>query len=63
MRPGGDADLLAPLGTWAPDFSLNFANEGSADRPWLGIVYLMAVSERALSYDEVQQNFAAGELP
>ena len=63
MRPDGDEDLLAPLGPWAPDFSLNVADEGSRNRPWLGIVYLMAVYEGALSYDEVHQNFAAGELP
>ena len=35
-------------------------NEIDLMRPWLGVMHLVAVYDRALAPDEVAQNFAAG---
>lgn len=51
-----DADLSG----WSPDYPLLVGNEATRDRPFLGDVYLVAVYDRALSTDEVEQNHAAG---
>ncbi len=56
------AETIIPgdFSTWNPRFPLVLANEASGDNPWLGTIYLLAVYERALSLDEVKQNFDAG---
>lgn len=46
--------------TWAGDFRLALANEIEASRPWLGKMHLVAIYSRALTQDEVQQNYQAG---
>jgi mono/diheme cytochrome c family protein len=46
--------------SWNPEFRLILANELTGDRPWLGEFHLVAIYGRALSADEVLQNFAAG---
>lgn len=51
---GGD------LSNWDASFHLALGNEIGADRPWLGILHLVAVYDRALAPAEVQQNFLAG---
>jgi hypothetical protein len=68
----GNADLFinkikqAPysnLGTqtnWDATYSLTIANEPSADRPWLGELHLVAIYCRALSDDEIEQNYVEG---
>lgn len=48
------------FGNWDGKHRLSLANEVTKDRPWLGELHLVAVYDRALSINEVQQNFAAG---
>jgi hypothetical protein len=48
------------LFNWDYSFRLSLANEHSGDRPWLGTLHLVAIYDRTLSADEVQQNRAAG---
>jgi mono/diheme cytochrome c family protein len=50
----------APLDNWNNDFRLALANELTGDRPWLGELALVAIYRRALSHDEIRQNFQAG---
>ena len=50
------------LSSWETGHRLSLANELSRDRPWLGQIHFVAIYERALNGDEVQQNFAAGAL-
>jgi hypothetical protein len=44
----------------ASDYRLAIGNELTNNRPWLGEVFLIAIYNRALSANEVQQNFGAG---
>jgi chitodextrinase len=46
--------------TWNDGFRFVLANELSGDRPWKGILYLVAVYDRALNEEEVTGNFNAG---
>ena len=45
---------------WDSGFELACGNELSLDRPWQGILHLVAVYDRALTHDEIIQNFDAG---
>ena len=45
---------------WDDKVRLALANEVTKERPWLGELHLVAIYDRALSGQEVQQNFAAG---
>lgn len=51
---GGD------FSTWSGDFRLALANEFETYRSWLGKMHLVAIYSRALSQEEVQQNYQAG---
>ena len=48
------------LGDWDNSFAFVLGNEVSNNRPWAGVVRLVAVHNRALTQEQVQQNFAAG---
>ena len=48
------------LSNWDPAYPLLIANEVTGDRAWLGELHLVAIYDKALSPDEVQQNFVAG---
>ena len=48
------------FGSWEDGFTLALANESTGDRGWLGTLHLVAIYDRALSTDQVQQNHAAG---
>lgn len=48
------------LDNWDGGYRLALANEITGDRPWLGEFHLVAIYSRALSGQEVQQNYAAG---
>jgi hypothetical protein len=48
------------LTTWNETYRLTVGNETSGDRPWVGEVHLVAVYGRALTPEEVKQNFKAG---
>jgi hypothetical protein len=51
------ATISGDLSTWDPSFRLALANELTVDRPWLGEFHLVAIYNRALSSQEVMQNF------
>lgn len=48
------------LGEWDNSFALVLGNEVSNDRPWAGVVRLVAIHDRVLTEAQIQQNFAAG---
>jgi hypothetical protein len=54
---GGD------LSSWNETYHLGLANEMTMDRPWFGELHLVAVYNRALDPQEVNQNFQAGANP
>jgi mono/diheme cytochrome c family protein len=58
----GDLDPVAggTLQDWDDSFALVFGNEASSDRPWAGALRLVAIHNRALSPEQIVQNFAAG---
>jgi hypothetical protein len=45
---------------WGDDYRLSLLNELTDNRPWLGELHLVAIYGRALSEEEVANNFAAG---
>jgi hypothetical protein len=51
---GGD------LSNWNEEYRMALANEMIGSRGWLGKFHLVAIYDRALSSDEVVQNFEAG---
>lgn len=48
------------LSNWDTTARLCLGNELTGDRPWLGEFHLIAIYSRALTQDEVHQNFWAG---
>lgn len=59
-KPGAAKKLDGKLTNWSDDFRLILANEAGGDRAWRGELHLVAIYSRALSEQEVAQNFAAG---
>lgn len=58
----GDMDSATPgnLNDWDDSFALVLGNEVSNDRLWQGVIRLVAIHNRALTLEQIQQNFAAG---
>ncbi len=59
----GDADPAGgggSLSDWDDSFALVLGNETSSDRQWQGLIKLVAIHNRALTQEQIQQNFAAG---
>lgn len=52
--PGGN------FSNWDSSYSLILGNELSGDRNWNGKIFLVAIYNRSLSENEVQQNYQAG---
>jgi len=48
------------LEAWDNSFALFLGNEASGNRQWQGVVRLVAVFNRALTLQQIQQNFEAG---
>lgn len=48
------------LADWDDSFAFVLGNEASGDRPWSGALRLVAVHNRALTEEQILQNFAAG---
>jgi hypothetical protein len=48
------------LSDWDDTFALVLGNETSNNRQWLGVIRFAAVHSRALTLEQIQQNFAAG---
>ncbi len=55
-----EGDVGGSFNNWDGSHRLALANETDAWRPWLGDFHLVAVYDRALSGDEVTQNYEAG---
>ncbi|MGD9726987.1 MAG: LamG domain-containing protein [Gammaproteobacteria bacterium] len=57
-----DVDTVAGgnLSDWDDSFAFVLGNEASGDRPWSGKLRLVAIHNRALSAEQIQQNFAVG---
>ena len=53
-KPGGT------LADWDDSFALVLGNETSSNRQWKGVMRLVAIHNRALTVEQIQQNFAAG---
>ncbi len=58
----GDNDALGggTLSNWDDTFALVLGNETSGTRQWTGLIKFVSIHDRALTLDQVQQNFAAG---
>jgi hypothetical protein len=58
----GDMDPAAggTLGDWDDTFALVLGNEPSGDRQWAGVLRMAAIHNRALTPEQVQQNYDAG---
>jgi VCBS repeat-containing protein len=48
--------------TWDGTYSLALASEVTGDYSWLGEFYLIAIFDRALTHEEITQNFATGPV-
>lgn len=57
-----DADPTSggTLGDWDDTFALVLGNEPSGDRQWAGVLRMVAIHNRALTPEQVQQNYDAG---
>ena len=55
-----DKKITGTMKNWNNGYRLALANELSGDRPWQGKLFLVAIYTRALSGQEVEQNFRAG---
>jgi hypothetical protein len=60
----GDVDRAGggTLGEWDNSFAFALGNEPSSDpdRQWVGVIRLVAIHNRALNLQQIQQNFEAG---
>ncbi len=61
-RYTGDVDPKkgGSMANWDDTFALVMGNETTGNRQWLGVIKFVAIHSRALTADQVQQNFAAG---
>ncbi|WP_197533656.1 DUF1592 domain-containing protein [Symmachiella dynata] len=57
-----DKKIDGQFSNWSNDDHLTLANESTGGRPWLGTLQLAALYSRALSANEVEQNFQAGPV-
>lgn len=48
---------------WDQSYRLFVGNEGTLDRSWRGTLYMVALYDRALTVQEVQESFSAGVVP
>jgi hypothetical protein len=57
-----DLDETEPgnLNDWDDSYALVLGNEASGDRPWAGKIRLLAIHNRALTAEQIKQNFDAG---
>jgi hypothetical protein len=59
-KPRAEGKVAGDTSNWDGKHILAIGNEHSKDRQWLGSYYLVAVYNRDLSMDEVEQNYRAG---
>lgn len=54
------ATVVGDFSSWDANYAFALGNELTQDRPWLGELHLVAVYSKALTTDEVLQNYSAG---
>jgi len=54
------AEIPGNLSNWDGNYCLALANEMTRDRPWRGELHLVAIDDRALSKQDIEQHFKAG---
>lgn len=59
----GNVDFSGTLANWDNALKLTLGNVPTGDRGWLGELHLVAFYDRALSSEEVDQNYVAGAAP
>ena len=52
-------DTAGDFSSWDDQYQFYLGNEGTMDRPWLGEYHLVAIYRRALTRQEILQNFIA----
>ena len=55
-----DATPAATLADWDDTFAFVLGNEVSGDRPWQGSIRMVAIHNRVLTPEQIQQNFDVG---
>jgi glucose/arabinose dehydrogenase len=61
-QPVATGRSTGTLDAWNAAYPLTLGNEPTGNRPWLGDLFLVAVYDRALTDDEILQNFRAGRV-
>jgi long-subunit fatty acid transport protein len=56
----GDGHVEGKLSNWDDGYRLGLGNELTGTKPWQGELHLVAIYNRALSPEEVAQNYDAG---
>ena len=59
-NPNPDTTVPGNLNDWDNSFAFVLGNEVSGDRQWKGAIRLVAIHNRALTPEQIQQNFAVG---
>jgi hypothetical protein len=59
-NPNPDDTIPGNLNNWDSSFAFVLGNEVSGDRQWQGVIRLVAVHNRALTPEQINQNFAVG---
>jgi hypothetical protein len=59
-RKNAETTIPGSLSNWEGSFQFGIANEFVDDRTWLGEIHLVAIYDRTLSAEEIQQNFSCG---
>jgi hypothetical protein len=59
-KKNAETTIAGNFSNWDGSFAFGLANEFVDDRTWLGELHLVAVYDRALSAEAVQQNFSCG---
>ena len=55
-----DSTVAGNLNDWDDSFAFVLGNEVSGDRLWKGAIRMVAIHNRALTLDQIQQNFSVG---
>ncbi|HKQ84144.1 MAG TPA: LamG domain-containing protein [Steroidobacteraceae bacterium] len=58
----GDVDTAGggSVGSWDDSFALVLGNDAANNRPWTGVVRMLAIHDRVLTPEQITQNFEVG---
>ncbi|MEM9462685.1 MAG: LamG domain-containing protein [Myxococcota bacterium] len=56
----GESTRTGSFSNWNESYVLSCGNEPTLDRPWQGVLHLVAVYDHALTLDQIEQNIDAG---